>query len=118
MESTHPLLGFYALNELSNFVAVSTDNLAEKRALLIKMAATRPYPNVLLRLAQVQTLSGNPAEAQRALELAMASYPTYAPSFLSRLGDDVRWQGLAEEIKRLAAADKQARAQAKLNAVK
>jgi hypothetical protein len=48
----------------------------------------------------------------------MASYPIYAPSFLSRLGDDVRWQGLAEEIKRLAAADKQARAQAKLNAVK
>jgi O-antigen ligase len=118
MESTHPLLGFYALNELSNFVAVSTDNLAEKRALLIKMAETRPYPNVLLRLAQVQTLSGNPAAAQRALELAMASYPTYAPSFLSRLGDDVRWQGLAEEIKRLAAADKQARTQAKLNAVK
>ncbi|MBY0346591.1 MAG: Wzy polymerase domain-containing protein [Neisseriaceae bacterium] len=113
MERTHPLLGFYALNELSNFVAVSTDNLAEKRALLIKMAATRPYPNVLLRLAQVETLSGNPAAAEHALQLAMASYPTYAPIFLGRLGDDARWQALTDEIKRLTAEDKKARALAK-----
>ncbi|WP_024301198.1 PglL family O-oligosaccharyltransferase [Pseudogulbenkiania sp. MAI-1] len=92
---TEPLFAFHALNTLDNYLQPTREQLPEKRRWLARLAAFRPYPDVLLKKAQLEALAGDEAAAEATLGTALASFPTYAPSFLSELGQrEPAWEGL------------------------
>ncbi|MGL6070131.1 Wzy polymerase domain-containing protein, partial [Craterilacuibacter sp.] len=63
-----------------------------------RLAAFRPYPDVLLKKAQLEALAGRPDQARRTLQQALASFPTYAPQYMHRLaGSEPAWAGLYQE---------------------
>lgn len=100
---TEPLFAFHALNTLDNYLQPTREHLAEKRRWLARLAAFRPYPDVLLKKAQLEALAGNESLAEATLSTALASFPTYAPQFLMALGqNEPAWAGLrrvAEEAR-------------------
>ncbi|TDR80321.1 PglL family O-oligosaccharyltransferase [Paludibacterium purpuratum] len=84
---TEPLYAFHALYTLDNYIEATPDNLPQKRAWVDLMAAFRPYPDVLLKQAEMQSMVGQEAQAEQTLGLALASFPTYAHDFIEDLQD-------------------------------
>lgn len=92
---TEPLFAFHALNTLDNYLQPTRKQLPQKRRWLTRLAAFRPYPDVLLKKAQLEALAGDEGAAEATLGSALASFPTYAPSFLSELDPrEPAWAGL------------------------
>ena len=61
------------------------------------MAAFRPYPDVLMKQAEMQAMMGQEAEAEKTLALALGSFPTYAHDFIEDMRDGpASWQRLRE----------------------
>ncbi|MCP9760211.1 polymerase [Aquitalea sp. S1-19] len=93
-----PLFAFHALNTLDNYLQPTARDLPQKLAWITRLAAFRPYPDVLLKKAQMEVLAGQPDQARRTLQQALASFPTYAPQFMATLaGSEPAWQGLYQE---------------------
>ncbi|WP_312854397.1 hypothetical protein [Paludibacterium denitrificans] len=64
---------------LANYLDPSRDQLALKKDIFERLAAYRPYPNLLTKLAVIQALDGQPALARQNIVLLLASYPDAAP---------------------------------------
>lgn len=82
-----PLYAFHALYTLDNYIEASEDNLAQKRRLIDLLAAFRPYPDVLMKQAEMQALMGEQAQSEQTLALALGSFPTYAHDFIEDMQD-------------------------------
>lgn len=83
--NTQPMYAFHALNTLSNYITVNQTDIPQKLYWINRLAAFRPYSNVMLDKARLEALNGEPQQATQTLRLALASYPTYAKSYLSYL---------------------------------
>ena len=93
--STEPLYAYHALYDLDNYLDGSPAEMIERRQWITMLADFRPYPDVLLKLAQVQALQGDKQQAQYTMTLALASFPTYAREFIDNLADGPNsWQPL------------------------
>lgn len=94
---TEPLYAFHALYSLDNYIEATPDNLQQKRAWTDLMAAFRPYPDVLMKQAEMQAMMGDEAQAERTLALALGSFPTYAHDFIEDMqGGPAAWTRLRE----------------------
>ncbi len=82
-----PLYAYHALYTLDNYLQGVPENLSSRRQWVDLMAAIRPYPDVLLKKAQLEALAGEQEKAHATLGLALASFPTYAHSFVEDLRD-------------------------------
>ncbi|MGC0152300.1 Wzy polymerase domain-containing protein [Chromobacterium vaccinii] len=92
---TKPLFAYHALYTLDDYLPINRDNLRQKLALEDKLTAFRPYPDVMLKRAQMEILAGQQAKAEQTLRTTLASFPTYAGQFLETLGDqDPAWEPL------------------------
>lgn len=90
-----PMFAAHALGLMDDVMTPSRSNLHEYRKWLELMAAYRPYPDVLLRKAQMEALAGEQLKARQTLRAALASFPTYAGQFLGDLDEDEpAWQEL------------------------
>jgi O-antigen ligase len=85
---TEPMFASHALGLLDDVITPTPQTLKTQRHWLELMAAFRPYPDVLRRKAQMEALAGEPEKAAHTFSLALASFPTYAPSFLEELDED------------------------------
>ncbi|MCW3481741.1 Wzy polymerase domain-containing protein [Neisseriaceae bacterium JH1-16] len=88
MVEHEPLYAFHALSTLDNYLDATPDNLVQKRRWVNLLAASRPYPDVLLKKAKLEVLAGDERRAEETLNQALASFPTYAQSFLDDLPED------------------------------
>lgn len=96
-----PLFAFHALSTLQERLKTRPPQLEEKLAWVSRLAAFRPYPDVMLQKAQLQALLGDTDGARVTLRLSLASFPTYASDFLGALdASEPRWAGLREEAQR------------------
>lgn len=82
---SEPLYAFHALYTLDDYLVVTPESRDAVGDWIIKMAAIRPYPNVLLKQAQLEALNGEPQKAVYTMQKALASFPTYARYFLYEL---------------------------------
>ncbi|BBF87927.1 possible integral membrane protein [Aquitalea magnusonii] len=70
---------------LANYLVPSRDQLDLKLQHFSRLAAYRPYPEVLLKLAVLYALDKQTAKAEHTIKLAIANYPDYSPNFDYRL---------------------------------
>lgn len=92
-----PLYAFHALYSLDNYIEGTPENLAQKQRWTERLAAFRPYPDVLMKKAEMQALTGHEADAEHTLGLALASFPTYAHDFIDDLQDGpASWEKLRQ----------------------
>ncbi|WP_434630774.1 Wzy polymerase domain-containing protein [Chromobacterium sp. CV08] len=92
---TKPLFAYHALYTLDDYLPINRDNLRQKLALEDRLTAFRPYPDVMLKRAQMEILAGQQQQAEQTLRTTLASFPTYAGQFLETLGDqDPAWEPL------------------------
>lgn len=93
-----PMFASHALGLLDDVITPTPSALKTQRHWLEKMAAFRPYPDVLRRKAQMEALAGEYDKAAHTFRLALASFPTYAPDFLAELDEDEpAWAGLRQQ---------------------
>lgn len=94
---TEPLYAFHALYSLDNYIEATPDNLAQKREWVDQLAAFRPYPDVLMKQAEMQSMMGEEPLAERTLAQALGSFPTYAHDFIEDMQDGpAAWARLRE----------------------
>ena len=94
---TQPLFAYHALYTVDDYLKVSPDQLARKLTLENRLTAFRPYPEVMLKRAQLEILAGQQSQAEQTLRMTLASFPTYAGVFLGTLDDDnAEWEPLRE----------------------
>ncbi len=92
---TKPLFAYHALYTLDDYLPITRDNLKQKLALEDRLTEFRPYPDVMLKRAQMEVLAGDQAKAEQTLRTTLASFPTYAGQFLETLGDaNPEWEPL------------------------
>ncbi|MDE1713369.1 Wzy polymerase domain-containing protein (plasmid) [Chromobacterium amazonense] len=92
---TKPLFAYHALYTLDDYLPITRDNLKQKLALEDRLTAFRPYPDVMLKRAQMEILAGQQAKAEQTLRTTLASFPTYAGQFIETLGDaNPEWEPL------------------------
>lgn len=92
-----PLYAFHALYTLDNYIEATPDRLEQKRRWIDQMAAFRPYPDVLMKQAEMQAMMGQETEAEQTLALALGSFPTYAHDFIEDMQDGpASWTRLRE----------------------
>ncbi|MEN6079546.1 PglL family O-oligosaccharyltransferase [Chromobacterium piscinae] len=92
---TKPLFAYHALYTLDDYLPVNRDNLKQKLALEDRLTEFRPYPDVMLKRAQLEVLAGERAKGEQTLRTTLASFPTYAGQFLETLGDqEPAWEPL------------------------
>lgn len=92
---TKPLFAYHALYTVDDYLKVGPEQLERKLALENRLTAFRPYPEVMLKRAQLEVLAGKQAQAEQTLRTTLASFPTYAGVFLSTLDDDrAEWEPL------------------------
>ncbi len=92
---TKPLFAYHALYTLDDYLPITRDNLKQKLALEDRLTAFRPYPDVMLKRAQMEILAGQKAKAEQTLRTTLASFPTYAGQFIETLGDaNPEWEPL------------------------
>jgi len=92
-----PLYAFHAMYTLDNYIEATPEDLDQKRRWIDQMAAFRPYPDVLMKQAEMQAMMGQEAEAEKTLALALGSFPTYAHDFIEDMRDGpASWQRLRE----------------------
>jgi O-antigen ligase len=84
---TEPMYAFPALYSLDNYIEATPDDLAQKREWTDLLAAFRPYPDVLMKQAEMQAMMGDEVQAERTLALALGSFPTYAHDFIEDMRD-------------------------------
>lgn len=97
---TKPLFAFHALYTLDDYLAVNRDHLPQKLALENRLTAFRPYPDVMLKRAQLEILAGQTRQAEETLRTTLASFPTYAGQFIETLRDDnPAWEPLRKIAK-------------------
>lgn len=100
-----PMFAAHALGLMDDVMTPSRSTLREYRKWLELMAAYRPYPDVLLRKAQMEALAGDHAKAEQTLRAALASFPTYAGQFLGDLDEDEpAWTALRQIVLQAEAA--------------
>jgi len=85
----HPLFAYHALSTLDDYLTPSKDNLTRKLAWEERLTAFRPYPDVMMKKAQMLALAGREGEAEETVRMALASFPTYAKDYLDEIDDDV-----------------------------
>ncbi|MBA4709940.1 PglL family O-oligosaccharyltransferase [Aquitalea aquatica] len=91
----HPLFAYHALSTLDDYLVADKDNLARKLQWEERLTAFRPYPDVMMKKAQMLALAGREAEAKETVSTALASFPTYAKDYLDGIDEDVpAWQPL------------------------
>ena len=78
---TQPLFAYHALYTVDDYLKVSPDQLARKLTLENRLTAFRPYPEVMLKRAQLEILAGQQSQAEQTLRMTLASFPTYAGVF-------------------------------------
>lgn len=83
----HPLFEYHAFFSIDDYIHPTKDNLNEKIEFESRLAAFRPYPDVMLKKAQLLALQGHQQEAVDTLRTSLASFPTYASQFLTDLGN-------------------------------
>jgi len=94
---SQPLFAFHALYTLDNYIEATPENLPQKRVWTDQLAAFRPYPDVLMKQAEMQAMVGDEATAERTLSLALGSFPTYAHDFIEDMEDGpASWEHLRE----------------------
>lgn len=94
---TQPLYAYHALYDLDNYLDGPPAMLVLKQPWIDMLAAFRPYPDVLVKQAAVQAITGQPREAEHTMALALASFPTYAGNFINDLSKGPSaWQPLRQ----------------------
>ena len=94
---TQPLFAYHALYTVDDYLKVGPEQLGRKLALENRLTAFRPYPEVMLKRAQLEILAGKQEQAEQTLRMTLASFPTYASVFLGTLDDDdAEWEPLRE----------------------
>lgn len=83
--SLHPFWAWDADMALANYLQPSKEELPLKLALFERLARYRPYPNILVKLAILRALNGDPDRAKQGLAMAIASYPEYVAGFIVAL---------------------------------
>lgn len=92
-----PLFAYHALNTLDDYLVVDRHDVQQKLAWEQRLTAFRPYPDVMLKQAQLQALAGQRQAAEQTLRTTLASFPTYASQFLDSLDEDEpAWQPLRD----------------------
>ncbi|UTH75438.1 PglL family O-oligosaccharyltransferase [Chromobacterium sp. IIBBL 290-4] len=92
---TKPMFAYHALYTLDDYLPITKDNLKQKLELEDQLTAFRPYPDVMLKRAQLEILAGEQAKAEQTLRTTLASFPTYAGQFIETLGEqDPAWEPL------------------------
>jgi hypothetical protein len=93
----HPLFAYHALSTLDDYLTADKSNLTQKLQWEERLTAFRPYPDVMMKKAQMLALAGREAEAKATVATALASFPTYAKDYLDEIDEDVpQWQPLRE----------------------
>lgn len=94
----HPLFAYHALSTLDDYLTADRSNLTQKLQWEERLTAFRPYPDVMMKKAQMLALAGKQDEARKTVATALASFPTYAKDYLDEIDEDVpEWQGLRAE---------------------
>ncbi|WP_280954823.1 Wzy polymerase domain-containing protein [Paludibacterium denitrificans] len=83
-----PLFAYHALNTLDDYLVVDRHDVQQKLAWEQRLTAFRPYPDVMLKQAQLQAFAGQRQAAEQTLRTTLASFPTYASQFLDSLDED------------------------------
>lgn len=90
-----PMFAFHALNTLDNYLPPTREHLSEKRHWITLLAAFRPYPDVMLKKAQLEALAGEGRLAEATLRTSLASFPTYAGDYYNALPEsEPAYEGL------------------------
>ena len=82
------MYAFHALNTLDNYIVVNRTDIKQKLVWLDRLAAFRPYHNVMIDKARLEALDGQQQQAEQTLRLALATYPTYAKKYLNYLPEN------------------------------
>lgn len=97
-----PLFAYHAMSTLDDYLVASKDNLQAKLAWEERLTAFRPYPDVMMKKAQMQALAGREEEAKQTVRTALASFPTYAKNYLDDIDETVPvWAPLHEEAQKV-----------------
>ena len=116
----NPVWSYEADQLLSNYLDGSADHLALKLPLFERLAAYRPYPGTLVKLAMLRAHQGDAAGAEVALRQAIASFPDTAPQLAAMLAGpaDAALKPLQQISARAALAHQQAGASAAAQTVR
>ncbi len=83
--SYDPIWRYEAENTLANYLVASKKDLDFKLDIFSHLAAYRPYPDILVKLAIMQALDAKPKLAEDTLKIAIANYPDMLDGFVRRL---------------------------------
>ncbi|RQW26522.1 hypothetical protein EHS17_10170 [Rhodobacteraceae bacterium CH30] len=116
----NPVWSYEADQLLSNYLDGSANHLALKLPLFERLAAYRPYPGTLVKLAMLRAHQGDAAGAEVALRQAIASFPDTAPQLAAMLAGqaDAALKPLQQISARAALAHQQAGASAAAQTVR
>lgn len=116
----NPVWSYEADQLLSNYLDGSANHLALKLPLFERLAAHRPYPGTLVKLAMLRAHQGDAAGAEMALRQAIASFPDTAPQLAAMLAEpaDAALKPLQQISARAALAHQQAGASAAAQTVR
>ncbi|MXR36594.1 O-antigen ligase family protein [Craterilacuibacter sinensis] len=116
----NPVWSYEADQLLSNYLDGSANHLALKLPLFERLAAYRPYPGTLIKLAMLRAHQGDAAGAEVALRQAIASFPDTAPQLAAMLAGptDAALKPLQQISARAALAHQQAGASAAAQTVR
>lgn len=93
------LFAFHAMAMLDDVVRPSAQTPPEQRQWIAQMVRMRPYPDVLRKEAQFLALEGKQHEAALTMQMALASFPTYAPFFSRALAtSEPAWASLQLQV--------------------
>jgi O-antigen ligase len=75
----------YASIVLGQYITIDKTDLPTKLYYINLLAKTQPYPSVLVKKAALETLDNQSNKAIQTMQMALASFPTYAKSYLKLL---------------------------------
>ncbi|MGL6072514.1 Wzy polymerase domain-containing protein, partial [Craterilacuibacter sp.] len=84
-QGANPVWSYETDQLLSNYLDGSANHLALKLPLFERLAAYRPYPGTLVKLAMLRAHHGDAAGAEAALRQAIAAFPDTAPQLAAML---------------------------------
>ncbi|TIC86241.1 O-antigen ligase family protein [Crenobacter intestini] len=87
-QGANPSWSYDADQLLSNYLGGDAAHLALKQPLFERLAAYRPYPGTLTKLAMLRAHAGDAAGARDALRRAIAAYPATVPNIAATLAQE------------------------------
>jgi len=75
----------YASITLSQYIRIEKTDLPTKLRYIDLLAKTQPYPSILAKKAALEVLDNQPNQAIKTMQIALASFPTYAKVYLKLL---------------------------------